>query len=121
MQPRSARSIGTGLLPLVDIVLGNRLRNQMIDRRHFLAGEVVCGDLCAMGSSVTRYLRGNAVFLARADGLQSVRIAIAADDNQFSLLEPERDSGGFGSALDRDRFGFPPAPNPTPHPPPASQ
>src|SRR5262245_30236200 len=79
-------SVGTGLFPLGNIGLGDRLDRQDFLLRQRLAVEVVCDHPGCFKPSARGDLRAGAVLLARLDPGDALLEAIAADDDQLALL-----------------------------------
>src|SRR6516162_4244987 len=91
----SVASVGAGLLPLVDIGLGDCLDRQDLVLWQRLAVEVIRDHLGRLEPGAGRHLRSSAVLLAGLDPGNALLEAIAADDDQFALLDAERNARRF--------------------------
>src|SRR5262245_5982345 len=93
-------SVGTGLFPLGDIGLGDRLDRQDLLLWQHLAVEVVCDHVGCFQPGAGGDLRAGAVLIARLDPGDALLEAIAADDDQLALLDAERNASSLGGLHD---------------------
>src|SRR5262245_52761051 len=91
----SVASVGADLLPLVDIGLADCLNRQDLVLWERLAVEVIGDHLGRLEPGAGRDLRARAVLLAGLDPGNALLEAVAADDDQFALLDAERNTGRF--------------------------